>query len=134
MGQVYRAALGKVEEQLDCLTTFASGSLGHQLAVLHDWLYRAPPKVFASRVDSLVSFRGLRLDFTADEALSRAQERALADPLGAGRYVGWYVPVHERRVAPKWLLSELTGVPVSTFRTTDALKVLVNLGIEVHRA
>ena len=41
--------------------------------------------------------------------------------------------IDDRAVAPKWLVSRLSGVSVGAFRTSDAVKVLRGLGVEVRR-
>lgn len=133
-GKTYAAALGDVGGHLRCPLAYAGSSMGRQLAVLHDWLYGSPPEVAASPSALPVVFRGRVLDCTAEDVLSLARKRAAGDPAGAARFAGWYVPIDDYRVAPKWLLSELTGARVSTFRTDDALKVLTQLGVEVRRA
>jgi hypothetical protein len=48
-------------------------------------------------------------------------------------FQSWYVVVGNERVAPKWLVSQITGLPVSNFSTKEALRLLVQLGIEVNR-
>jgi hypothetical protein len=44
-----------------------------------------------------------------------------------------YVVVDEQQVAPKWLVSQLFGLPVNAFATDEARRVLAHLGIEVRR-
>ena len=133
-GRAYTTPLGDVSATLGCPAVIASGSIGRQLAVLHDWLHGAPPRPPSVSRGQPVVFRGRTLTTTTDEVLRLARRRATEDPGGAGRYAGWVVAAGPARVAPKWLLSELTGVPVSDFRTADARRVLTALGIEVLRA
>lgn len=132
-GRAYAAALTGIEERFGGVT-FTSGPLGGQLATLRDWLYGASPEALMHEPGREVVFKGQTLAHTADEVVRLAERRSAEDPAGAGRYAGWYVAVGKLRVAPKWLLSELTGVPVSVFRTADARRVLTALGVEVHRA
>lgn len=131
-GRAYAAALSGIEERFDGIT-FTSGPLGSQLATLRDWLYGAPPGAPAHEPGREVVFKGRTLTHTAAEVVRLAERRAAEDPAGAGRYAGWYVAAGELRVAPKWLLSELTGVPVSAFRTADAVRALCQLGLRVSR-
>ncbi|MEO1074396.1 MAG: DUF6884 domain-containing protein [Bacteroidota bacterium] len=132
-GQTYAAALENVEEHLGCKVASTSGSLGRQLATLRDWLYGEPPALPEEQKGRPVVFRGERLSLTVAEVFRTAREQAGEDPEGAKQYAGWVVPVGELRVAPKWLLSKLSGVPVSAFRTADARRVLTALGLEVVR-
>lgn len=48
-------------------------------------------------------------------------------------FQSWYVVVGTERVAPKWLVNQITGLPVNNFSTKEALRLLVQLGIEVNR-
>jgi len=60
--------------------------------------------------------------------------QALAEGRGdPSRYQSWYVPIDGQRVSPKWLVSQLTGLPVSAFVTGEARRLLEQLGIEVMR-
>ena len=47
-------------------------------------------------------------------------------------YLSWYILVDGQRLAPKWLVSQLTGLQVSTFQAREARNVLQHLGIGVH--
>jgi len=114
----------------------ASGRIGGRVAELRDWLYGSPPSppdVMPHKGAELVVFRGVELRLTVQDVLLRAAAEAVQDPVGAARFEAWYVQVGERRVAPKWLVSMLSGVPVSNFRTSDARHLLAQLGIEVCR-
>lgn len=132
-GRTYTAAFSGIEERFGSVT-FTSGPLGGQLATLRDWLYGAPPAPPACEPGRDVVFKGQTLEHTATEVVRLAKRCAAVDPAGASRYAGWYVAAGDLRVAPKWLLGELTGVPVSDFRTADARRVLTALGVEVLRA
>lgn len=132
-GRTYRVALADAGDRLECPLRYTSGSIGHHLAMLRDWLYGAPPKAPAGVQRGPIVFRGMSIAMTPEAVRCLARQRATEDPAGASRYAAWYVPVNELRVAPKWLLSELTGVPVSDFTTTAARRVLTALGVEVLR-
>jgi len=77
---------------------------------------------------------GTAVHFTRAEVLRRARRELTRDPVGARRFETWYVPVGRHRVAPKWLVSLLFDKPVSRFRTADARRVLLQLGIETKYA
>jgi hypothetical protein len=62
---------------------------------------------------------------TACQALSSQSKNATC-------YQSWYVEVGMVRVSPKWIVSQLTGLPVGSFHTSDARRVLQQLGISVH--
>jgi hypothetical protein len=61
------------------------------------------------------------------------QAEALAEGhTDSTNYQSSFVLVDGQRVAPKWLVSQLTGLPVNSFHTGDARRVLQQLGIEVR--
>lgn len=132
-GQKYVSLLAGLIGLLSCPITYTSGPVGRHLAILHDWLHEAPPASSPASASREVRFRGQSLRFTSEEVLVFAQEKAIEDPAGASRYAGWYVSIGELRVAPKWLINQLTGVPVSEFRTADAIRILSQLGIKISR-
>lgn len=136
MGNAYQQALPD-------LTTFipatipiqiASGTIGRQLGMLHDWLYGQPPVPASSGRDTgTARIRGIELTMTANEALTTAR-CALAHADGNPRaFQSWYVLVDDRRVAPKWLVSKLSGLSVRAFTTDEARRVLARIGIAVRR-
>jgi hypothetical protein len=56
-----------------------------------------------------------------------------ADSHGSDHFHSLYVLLDGERIAPKWLVSQLTDLPPSAFSTQDALRALGQLGIPVHR-
>ena len=122
----------------------AHGSQGKRLAQLHDWLYGpagpiAPRalKGAARRADqhrNAPRLRGVEISLTADEALARARQALAFDSHGCDRFHSWYVVLDGQRIAPKWLVSQLTGLPAGAFTTHEALRALAELGIAAHRS
>ncbi len=115
-----------------------AGGLGRKLAELHDWLHGGPPglrgrlAVPANAGGSRI--RGVEVCFTPEQ-VSQAAREALAEGWGnPERYESWCVPVDGRRVAPKWIVSRISGLPVGAFTTDDARRLLARLGVEVRRA
>jgi hypothetical protein len=106
VGKNYAAALAGYEQFLPAqmAVIVSIGSRGCKQAELYDWLYGAPPPM-RSRVSRVVP-----------------------------RYQSWYVVVDNQRVAVKWLVSQITGLPVSAFVSDEARRLLVQLGIKVTRA
>lgn len=137
MGRTYRAALPDLAS-LNLPIQFTSGTIGYQLAALHDWLYGEPP--VSPRPESIGNVRGgvrlrsIQIDLTTEQVLMRARSALALDRGDTEAFHAWYVLVDGRRIAPKWLVSQLTRLPVSTFTTDEARRVLAQLGIEVHRA
>lgn len=117
-GQQYLAALYAEDTSplSNATVKVCAGALGRKLAELHDWLHGGPPTLRYDR-DMLVEgnrarIRGVEISLTSQEVLDVTKE-ALAKKQGnPERFESWYVEVGERRVAPKWMVSQLTGMPV----------------------
>lgn len=115
----------------------ANGQPGRRLAILHDWLYRQPPKhhQFARVVggQGRASIRGVNVVATPEQVLELARRGLDAGQQAATRGPSWHVAVGERQVSPKWLVSQLAGLPVSDFSTDQARRLLSQLGVKVMR-
>lgn len=115
---------------------FATGSQGMQLAQLKAWLYQgAPASSIQCHVVHSDGFRLRAYDYfvTYEQAISVARQALANGEREALRTTEWYVEVDGRRVAPKWLVSQLTGLPVSAFHSQEARRVLGELGCEVRQ-
>ncbi len=115
----------------------AAGPSGKKLAELHNWLYgesslqRRSSQVVAPNGKAYI--HGIEVVMTPTQVLDIAR-CALAQGQGdPTNYQSWYTLVDGQRVAPKWLVSQLTGLPVSTFQAREARNVLQHLGIGVYR-
>jgi hypothetical protein len=117
------------------LIKVAEGSPGRKLSYLHDWLYGHPPKLPSStrRTKGKAILRGVEVALLPSQVFEIARA-AIAerrgDPTG---FKSWYVTLDKVRLSPKWLVSQLTGVPVSGFSTIEALRFLSQLGIKAER-
>jgi hypothetical protein len=136
MSAMYREALPEFAAFMPAVPIqIASGTIGRQLGMLHDWLYGQPPTPAQIECNGETArIRGIEVKMTANEAI-RIARRALAR--GAGNpyaFQSWYVPVDDQRVAPKWLVSQLSGLAVSAFTTDEARRVLAHIGVSVRRA
>ncbi|MBD2498871.1 DUF6884 domain-containing protein [Nostoc sp. FACHB-280] len=116
----------------------ASGSLGGKLSQLHDWLYGKPPEISCDQPKFLKchkknQIRGINVTLTPQQVLDVAYQALQAGNQEFTRFQSWYVVVGNNRVAPKWLVSQLTGLSVGDFTTKEALRLLSQLGIVVKR-
>lgn len=134
VGRGYQEALTGWETIIldHAVVTIATGSLGKRQSDLQYWLHcgEAHP-TWSPRGHSRLREKELLL--TPQEIISAAR-RALAE--GGGNpfnYQAWYVPVDECRVSVKWLVSQLTDLPVNAFTTGQARRVLAELGVDVRR-
>ena len=139
LGKDYTKAIYGYESIIpDGLTVqVATGGLGRKLSILHDWLYSGSANLYhnydRSAKTRIVRFRGVEVNLTSEQILDIAREAIVTKDPKAARYQSWYVQVDNQRVALKWLVSKITGLPVSSFVTDEARRVLSQLGIEVKR-
>jgi hypothetical protein len=137
MGALYREALPEIAA---CIVPsvpihIATGTIGRQLGLLHDWLYGEPPAPAPLTHESgTIRIRGVELSTSAADALSIARDALAVDCGDLRTFQSWYVPIDGQRVAPKWLVSRLTGLPVRGFTTDEARRVLARIGVPVRRA
>lgn len=138
MGERYaRTLAGARESPILEVAQIVGGSVGRQIALLHDWLYGAPPTPTPAPPtgDGVEPcWRGIPLP-VGREALFAASRDALGRWAGALPPVNsWYVEVDHRRVPLKWLVSQLTGLSVGSFHSGDARRLLGRFGVLVSRA
>jgi len=115
----------------------ATGGIGRKLSVLYDWLYGDLSNLETNQdlasTKGTVRIRGVEVTLTSEQILDVARQAIATKDRGATHCQSWYVQVDDQRVAPKWLVSQITGLPVSNFVTDDARRVLTRLGVEVKR-
>ncbi len=140
MSEKYLIALKEWEALIppDMSVTVTDGPQGVKLAQLKNWLWGEQPtnvkkkeKVFKPR--GIVWLRGKEVRLTPAEVLEQARVALSRDGSNAQSFRDWYVDVDGQRVAPKWLVSKLVGLPVSIFTAVEARRVLNQLGLEVHQ-
>lgn len=139
LGKTYLPAIAGYEQVVPPeLRIFVSqGSLGRRQTELRDWLYsklldRPLPQTPESP-PGIARIRGVEVALTPTQILDEARKFLANGQCNSSSYQAWYVQVDDRRVAPKWLISQLTGLPVNSFHTGEARRVLQQLGIEVKR-
>jgi hypothetical protein len=135
VGQNYLPALAGYEALVssDMEVTQALGSSGRRQTMLRDWLRGEPQLPLPITPQGRARIRGIEIVLTPEEVMERAC-RALASGDGDSQaFQSWYVQVNGHQVSPKWLVSQLAGLPVSNFVSDEARRVLAQLGIEVRR-
>lgn len=117
--------------------TIATGTIGRKLSILRQWLYRENQPV--SHIPSLpsvpketIQLKGVEISLRNEKILNLARQALAKDKQRAYNYQTWYIWVDDTKVSPKWLVSLLTGLPVSSFHSQAARRVLQQLGIKVH--
>ncbi|HET9712767.1 MAG TPA: hypothetical protein VFP64_12815 [Pyrinomonadaceae bacterium] len=113
----------------------ASGSIGGRASQLAHWLRLSEPRtnnVPIGQPCGKATLLGTTVRLTPSEILCNANEARSVDPEGALRFQTWFVELGNERVAPKWLASILFDKPVFRFRTSDARRVLTDLGLSIR--
>jgi hypothetical protein len=137
LGKTYLPAIGGYEQVIPSeLKIFVSqGSLGRRQTELRDWLYsKLPDRPLPQTPKSPLGtarIRGVEVVLTPKQILDEARKFLANDQCNLASYHTWYVQVDDQRVAPKWLVSQLTGLPVGSFHSGEARRVLQQLGVEV---
>jgi len=113
-----------------------TGPPGKKIAELYAWLYGQSlgQQLFLQAITpgDKTKLRGIEINATPVQVLEVAR-RALAEGQGQPtNYFSWYVQIDEEQVAPKWLVSQLLGLPLNAFTTSEACRLLAQLGIEVR--
>ena len=115
--------------------TVSQGSMGCKLAELRSWLHKnvsvALDNYTKVAKQGRASLRGIEIILTPEQIMEKINV-ALAKESNIPKYQMWYVQVGDQKVPPKWLVSQLTGLPVSNFHTNEARRFLQQLGIEVY--
>lgn len=116
----------------------ADGPQGVKLAQLKRWLWgetveEPGRKLKVIEPRGVARLRGVELRLMPAQVFEQAQAALAEDGTGANCFREWYVEVDGQRVAPKWLVRVLTGLPVSAFTTGEARRVLCQLGLHVRQ-
>jgi len=138
-GKQYLSALHREESSLlqNASIRVCAGTLGRKLGELHDWLHGGPPKLRYNAAmlteGNRVRIRGVEVSLTPEQVFQAATDALMEGWGNPERYESWYVCVNGQRVAPKWLVSRISGLPVRAFTTDDSRRLLAQLGVEVRR-
>lgn len=137
-GNTYHKALQGYERLLPASLQpiIASGSQGGRQSQLKDWLYQDVDELVVDngvqKVLGAATIRGKKIEMNQTQVLEIARQAFLSDRAsGFDNYQTWYVQIDNQKVSPKWLVSQLTGLPVSKFHSGEARRVLEQLGVEV---
>lgn len=140
LSQAYMQALNGFEALVPVRTqvTISQTTMGRRLAELKRWLYRLPEEAVSerlkrtTRVTGRATLRGREIEATSDEVLLLAR-RALQEERGdPHNFRSWYAVVDGEKVGTKWLVSLLSGLDVSEFQTSEARRVLGQLGVAAY--
>ena len=110
----------------------ARGRIGGKISRLKAWLGGddIPPFAGAFSAEARKASIGGKLVYaSAAKGMALARAALARGDAAAMNWQSWHVPVDDKQVGAKWLAAELSGLPVSRFRTADALRVLRIWGI-----
>ena len=136
LGKDYLQVLAGYESLIpDNLNTIISkGTIGYKLGELRNWLYAEVSGLSNNQAEVIQQgktyIRGIEIELTPEQVIEIAHT-ALAKEQNPPKYQMWYVQVGDQKVPPKWLVNQLTGLPVNTFHTNEAKRVLYQLGIQI---
>jgi len=145
MSEVFVSVSGLYFDAMsDCLkqvpkavrVVFAEGSIGGRASQLSHWLGRSqtlPEQSNRTTLTGEATLLGTTIRLEPYEVFCIAKKALAEDANAASRFQTWFVDLENQRVAPKWLVGILFEKPVAKFRTADALRVLMRLGIPVER-
>jgi len=139
LGKSYFQAMQGYEKFLppDLPVTIATGSQGRRQGQLKDWLYQGVNEPsengLGAKESGTAIIRGRRIELSQQEILDIARQSLANSSNGHTNYQTWYVQIGQQKVSTKWLVSQLTGLPVSDFHSGAARRVLGKLGVEVKR-
>ena len=118
---------------------FATGGNGHKSSQLKQWLYddykieNGQSKVVTKHLKAIgnATICGKKITLNNEEVTEIA-EKSLQKEIGNPyNFKDWYVQIGKNKVGPKWLVSQLSDLPVGKFTSREARRVLTQLGVEV---
>ena len=139
VGKNYLEALANYESVIsdEIIVEVARGAMGEKLSDLHRWLYgfAATPTLsnFTDKPIEKATLNGVEIVLESQEVLEKARAAIATGDIVQNSYKKWYVNVDGKQVAPKWLVSQLTDLPVSSFSASDSRRVLNQLGIQTEK-
>ena len=137
LGKDYRQVLAGYESLIpaNLKVIVSKGAMGYKLGELRHWLYGEMLRLSNNQMRVIqrgkAYIRDIKVELTPKQVIEIART-ALQKGQNIPKYQMWYVQVENHQVPPKWLVSLLTGLPVSTFHTNEARRVLQQLGIKVY--
>ncbi len=146
LGNTYRRVVDTRQLcQKGLLVQCSSGSIGTQAAQLKDWLWGETMHTTGGQSSArttspshnrpiMVQLRGKEFSFIPEEVMTRARSALAINSTGADNFTSWYALIDDHRVSAKWLVRTISGLPLGAFSTSDARRVLAQLGIATHYA
>jgi hypothetical protein len=116
--------------------TIANGTIGRKLSVLYQWLYGQAPEYLHTPKENAIKgkaeLKGIEVSLSKAEILAIARQGLRESQGKPYNYQTWYILVDNEKISPKWLVSQLTGLPVGSFHSIKARQMLQQLGIDIY--
>ncbi len=113
---------------------------GEFLALLKKWLWRVSSSdtderhtLNANRKRGMTTLRGVPIHYSINDVWSVVEKKISSEHPGMYNYRNWYVEFKGHRLSPKWIVSNLTGIPVGRFTAGEARRVLHQIGISCRK-
>lgn len=111
-----------------------TASQGLRLTKLKEWLYgkqesTSRKNIKAIKARGVARLRGVEISLTSRDIFEQLNSCLIDKHGSASGFKEWYIDIGDRRVSIKWIVSMLTGLPVSSFSTGEARRVLYQLGL-----
>lgn len=139
VGKNYLKALAGYELVIseEIIVEIARGAMGEKLSDLHRWLYGFPARSGQSHFTNIptgkATLNGVEIRLKPEEVLEKARSAIAMGDSGQNHYKLWYLNIDGQQIAPKWLVSQITDLPVSSFTASDARRVLSQLGFKAEK-
>lgn len=119
-----------------CTVNVATGTPGERLVDLYCWLYGEAPSLKRYNVlkepKGNIQIRGVKIELEKKEVIDIVRRAIKTHKEDRPSYHSWYALIDRHRISPKWIINLLTGLPLSSFHTDEARRVLSQLGIPLH--
>ncbi len=116
--------------------TVAKGGIGEKSKLLKNWLYKNNKN--ENTVKKEVKFRGeavlcgAKIKMEVSQIIETANKFLESELEQSQNFRDWYVNIDGLKVSPKWIVSRISGIPVSDFTSGRARRVLTQLGLKSH--
>lgn len=144
LGADYFSALPDLKLIMPATTNviLSKGAQGVKARQLKYWLYgnsidhkllNLNNRFISKHIKGMAYIRGLTLSLSPLKVLELIRKELIVEEKNWCNFRDWYVQIDGKRVSPKWIVSRLTQLPVASFTSGEARRVLCQLGIPVKR-
>lgn len=137
VSQIYLSSIDtEFLEKENLVVEVAKGPPGKRLAFLYKAVYgheRPKDKISDQKVTGKAFLKGFSIELSTPDIFAKIEEFLKDSGGDEDNFLYWYVPYRNKKIAPKWLVSNLTGLHVSCFSSDESRRVLRQLGVPVEK-